>query len=82
MNTDALLILLILFAVMILFLWGRWRYDVVALGALLVSVLAGFVPRELAFVGFSHPAVITVACVLVLSRGLDPVPSRVHATDR
>jgi di/tricarboxylate transporter len=33
-------------------------------------VAAGLVPTDLAFAGFGHPAVITVACVLVLSHGL------------
>jgi di/tricarboxylate transporter len=33
-------------------------------------VLAGLVAPAEAFAGFGHPAVITVACVLVLSRGL------------
>jgi di/tricarboxylate transporter len=55
---------------MALFVWGRWRHDMVALSALLASVLAGLVPREGAFLGFGHPAVVTVACVLILSRGL------------
>jgi di/tricarboxylate transporter len=53
-----------------LFIWGRWRHDVVALGALLACVIAGLVPEREAFTGFGHPAVITVACVLVLSHGL------------
>ncbi len=53
-----------------LFLWGRFRHDVVALAALLACVIAGLVPSEVAFAGFGHPAVITVACVLVLSQGL------------
>jgi di/tricarboxylate transporter len=53
-----------------MFLWGRWRHDMVAAGALLASVLAGLVPFSDAFTGFGHPAVITVACVLVLSQGL------------
>jgi di/tricarboxylate transporter len=53
-----------------LFLWGRWRHDVVALASLLACVLAGLVPANGAFAGFGHPAVITVAAVLVLSRGL------------
>ncbi|WP_144184800.1 SLC13 family permease [Elioraea rosea] len=53
-----------------MFIWGRWRHDMVALGALIASVAAGVVDGENAFVGFGHPAVITVACVLVLSRGL------------
>ncbi len=70
MNVDQLLIFAILAATMGLFLWGRWRHDVVALAALMASVIAGLVPADYAFSGFGHPAVITVACVLVLSRGL------------
>ncbi|MDP5063872.1 MAG: SLC13 family permease [Haliea sp.] len=70
MNVDQGLIILILLAAVGMFLWGRWRHDMVALGALLACVLAGLVTPEAAFNGFGHPAVITVACVLVLSRGL------------
>ncbi len=61
----------ILLAILVLtvaaFIWGRWRHDMVALGALMACVLAGLVPAPDAFAGFGHPAVITVACVLVLS---------------
>ena len=53
-----------------LFVWGRWRYDLVALMALLALLMSGVLPVEQAFDGFAHPAVITVAAVLVLSRGL------------
>ncbi len=70
MTSQQGLILLILAATMALFIWGRWRYDIVALGALLVCVFTGLVPPAEAFAGFGHPAVITVACVLVLSYGL------------
>uniref|UniRef100_A0A7C1FFJ0 SLC13 family permease n=1 Tax=Caldilinea aerophila TaxID=133453 RepID=A0A7C1FFJ0_9CHLR len=63
-------IFLILAATMVLFLWGRWRHDVVALAALLACVFTGLVSAEEAFAGFGHPAVVTVACVLVLSQGL------------
>jgi di/tricarboxylate transporter len=55
---------------LVLFITGRWRYDVVALLALLIVTLTGLIPIEQAFIGFSNPAVITVAAVLVLSRGL------------
>ncbi|MEE8444343.1 MAG: SLC13 family permease [Alphaproteobacteria bacterium] len=58
----------ILFATFGLFLWGRWRYDVVAFMALLAGVLSGVVSAEKAFLGFGHPAVVTVAAVLVISR--------------
>jgi di/tricarboxylate transporter len=60
----------ILCATIGLFLWGRWRHDMVAVAALLACVFAGLVPYGDAFAGFAHPAVITVACVLVLSHGL------------
>lgn len=60
----------ILGATLIMFLWGRWRYDVVAVFALLGVVASGLVPAKDAFLGFAHPAVITVAAVLIISRGL------------
>ena len=70
MTQEQLLILAILTATVGMFLWGRWRHDMVAAGALLACVLAGLVAPAEAFSGFGHPAVVTVACVLGLSRGL------------
>ncbi|AHL76458.1 potassium transporter TrkA [Stutzerimonas stutzeri] len=70
MQSDQLIVFAVLAATLGLFVWNRWRYDIVALGALLVVTLAGIVPPEKAFMGLGHPAVITVAAVLVLSRGL------------
>ena len=60
----------VLVATVAMFLWGRWRHDMVAVGALLACVLGGLVPFGDAFNGLGHPAVVTVACVLVLSQGL------------
>ncbi|MCZ6605148.1 MAG: SLC13 family permease, partial [Alphaproteobacteria bacterium] len=62
-----LAVLVVLFAVLV---WGRWRYDIVAFGILSFCVLAGLVPASEAFSGFGHPATVTVALVLILSRGL------------
>ena len=70
MTNDQWLILTILTATVAMFLWGRWRHDMVAAGALLACALTGLIAPVWAFTGFGHPAVITVACVLVLSRGL------------
>jgi di/tricarboxylate transporter len=70
MSLDQALILTILAAMIAMFLFGRWRHDMVALGALLACVFTGLVPTAGAFAGFGHPAVITVACVLVLSHAL------------
>ncbi len=70
MTFDQAAILGILAATMGLFLWGRLRHDIVALIALLSAVALGLVPGAEAFAGFGHPAVITVAAVLILSRAL------------
>lgn len=70
MDAQQVFLLGLLAATLILFWWGRWRYDVVAFGALLVAAVAGSVPYEEVFSGFGHPAVVTVALVLVISRGL------------
>ncbi|MGR4067637.1 SLC13 family permease [Halomonas sp. LR3S48] len=68
---DHTLVFIVLGLTLAAFVWGRFRYDLVALTALLGSVLLGLVPGDEAFLGFGHPAVITVAAVLVLSRGFE-----------
>lgn len=55
---------------MAFFVWGKWRYDLIALVALLFLAVVGIIPTGDVFSGFSHPAVIIVVAVLVLSRGL------------
>jgi di/tricarboxylate transporter len=70
MTMDQLLIFAVLTATIAMFAWGRWRHDMVALASLLTCVVVGLVAADQAFAGFGHPAVITVAAVLVLSHGL------------
>lgn len=70
MTIEQLIIFGTLLLTLILFITGRWRYDIVALLALVIVTLTGLIPVEEAFIGFSNPAVITVAAVLVISRGL------------
>jgi di/tricarboxylate transporter len=70
MTFDQAVIFCIIAFAMVMFIWNRFRYDVVGLMALLVAVLSGVVPSDHAFVGFGHPAVITVAAVLVISKAL------------
>ncbi len=67
---DHIIVLLLLACLLGLFVWGRWRYDVIAFGGLILAVLLGLVPVQGAFAGFGHPATITVAVVLIVSRGL------------
>ena len=54
-----------------LFIWDKWRYDAVALVMLSIFVIFGFVSPLNAFSGLGHPAVITVALVLLISKGLE-----------
>jgi di/tricarboxylate transporter len=57
----------ILGATILLFVWGRLPYDLVALLALLAAVLAGVVPAERAFAGFGDDVVVIVAAALLVS---------------
>jgi len=70
MNYAQIAITAILVGTVVLFIWGRPRYDLVALLALLATTIAGLVPADRIFAGFGHPAVITVVAVLIASRGL------------
>jgi di/tricarboxylate transporter len=67
---DQAIVFTTLTAALVLFIWGRPRYDLVAVLSLLAVVVTGIVPAKEAFNGMGHPAVVTVAGVLVISRGL------------
>ncbi|MGD9829825.1 MAG: SLC13 family permease, partial [Hyphomicrobiaceae bacterium] len=69
LHQETILFVLLL-AVLGLLLWGRWRYDFVAFGALVAALVLGVVPAEKAFDGFGHEATIVIALVLIVSRGL------------
>ena len=68
--SDQVILATILVILMGLLIWGKWRYDAVTLICLAALVLLGIVPANDAFSGFGHPAVVTVALVLLISRGL------------
>jgi di/tricarboxylate transporter len=70
MSLDQSLVLFVLVASFVLFLWGRWRYDVVALSGLLFLGITGVIPADRLFDGFSSPAVITVGAILILSSAI------------
>ncbi len=67
---DQLIVVVVLLVALVLFITERIRYDIVALLALLTLVIVGILPGDEAFSGFGHPAVITVAGVLVISQAL------------
>jgi di/tricarboxylate transporter len=70
LGADQWALFAILLALVGLLIWGRLRYDVVAFGALILCVLLGLIAPAEAFDGFGHPATVTVALVLVLSKAL------------
>ena len=70
MTTDQIALFAIVSAVFVLLIWGRFRYDVVAFGALILAAVLGLVPKNQIFSGFGHPAVVIIALVLIVSRGL------------
>jgi di/tricarboxylate transporter len=49
------------------FVWGRFRYDLVAMVALLAAVLIGIVPADKAFSGFADDIIAIIASALVVS---------------
>ena len=80
MTIDQIAIFSIILLTFILFIWGKWRYDIVAIIALCTLFIADQLlggeqsnlilePSNI-FMGFGHPAVITVAAVLIISRAL------------
>ena len=80
MTVDQIAIVLIIVMTFLLFIWGRWRYDIISIIALCTlfiadQVLGGQTSNLITegsnvFIGFAHPAVITVALVLIISRAL------------
>ena len=52
---------------LLLFIWGRFRYDLVSLCSLMTGVLIGVVPSAHAFDGFKSDVVVIIAAALVVS---------------
>ncbi|MGE3147889.1 MAG: SLC13 family permease [Pseudorhodoplanes sp.] len=67
MQIQQYLAFAVIAGMMALFVWGRLRYDVVALVTLLVAVGIGIVPYDKAFSGFSDEIIVIVASALVVS---------------
>jgi di/tricarboxylate transporter len=70
MTFDQIVLLGLLGGALVLFIWERWRYDIVAMGVLLIGATIGVISPSEAFTGFGHPATITVAAILVISQAL------------
>ena len=67
MTLDQALSFAVLGGAILLFAWGRWRYDLIALGALFVGILVGVVKAKAAFTGFTSDVVVIIASALIIS---------------
>lgn len=70
MTNEQIILFSLMAGVLGLLLWGKWRYDLVAFGALVLGMVLQVVPVDQGFSGFGHPAVIIIALVLIVSRAL------------
>ncbi|RWM24292.1 MAG: SLC13 family permease [Mesorhizobium sp.] len=70
MTTPQILSFAVTFVMMAAFVWGRYRYDLVAAAALLLALAVGIVPFDEAFSGFSDDIVIIVGSALLVSAGI------------
>jgi di/tricarboxylate transporter len=68
--TDQHLLSITIVSLLGFFIWSKFRYDALTAGALVILIILGVIPANQAFDGFAHPAVITVALVLIISQGL------------
>ena len=60
----------LVFATVVAFAWGRFRYDLVALGALLAGLMLGVIHPKAAFDGFKNDVVIIIGTALVVSAAI------------
>ena len=67
MTMPQILAFAVIAAMMVAFIWGRFRYDLVAALALLAAIALGLVPFDEAFLGFSDDIVIIVGSALLVS---------------
>ena len=70
MTIDQSILFALIGLLFVFLIWGRFRYDLVAFAALVIASLLGVVPGDQLFTGFGHPAVIIIALVLIISKGL------------
>jgi di/tricarboxylate transporter len=70
MTQQQILAFSVIALMMAVFIWDRFRYDVVACCALVLAVVVGIVPTDKAFSGFADDIVIIVGSALVVSAGV------------
>ena len=70
MTTEQGLAFALMGGAVILFIWGKLRYDLVAILALVTGVLVGVIPQDKMFDGFANDLIWIIASVLVISAAI------------
>ncbi|MBV8094821.1 MAG: SLC13 family permease [Acetobacteraceae bacterium] len=70
MTLEQAIAFAILLCTIVLFIWGRLPYDLIALVALFAGIVTGIVPPSKAFEGFANEVVIIIAAALVISAAI------------
>lgn len=69
--SDATIVYLVLAGLIVLFVWNKVPVEIVAVAAPLVLVATGVITVDEAFSGFGDTTVIFIACLFIVSEGLD-----------
>ena len=68
--SDMTITFIILGVTMVMFVWGRWQPDLVAVASLLALYLTGVVTLDEAFSGFANSTVVLIASLFIVGEGL------------
>lgn len=71
MNWEIAFVLCLLLASFAAMVWEKWSVDLVALVAMMLLVVSGILSTAQVFTVFSNEATITIACMFILSAGLE-----------
>lgn len=70
MNADMLFVFVVLFVTIAVFIWDKFRMDLVALTMMITLLLAGIITPDEAVSGFGDKVVIMIAGLFVIGRAL------------
>lgn len=73
---------IILGLTIVLFVWGRWHPDLVAVGSLLALYLSGVVDLNEAFSGFANTTVVLIAALFIVGEGLGRTGATAYFGDK
>ena len=70
LTTSQILSFALIGGAIVTFAWGRFRYDLISVVALLIGIAVGIVPPKQAFTGFTSDVVMVIASALIVSAAI------------